>query len=559
MVSDEQKEDLVGLKLPFETERLLQVRTGKIKPLYHLPVKSAIYKNPHARPVKVTKLGCEGDEHAYEFHGGPDKALLHYCARHYETWKAECPGSEKHFTVGGFGENLVSTSANEQNICIGDILTIGPEVTVQVSLPRQPCFKLNHRFEVKDMAWQSQMKSRTGWYYRVLKEGYISPGDEIKLVERLNPKWTVAAVQHYLYREMKNFEVMAELVSLPGLGGESLTIFENRLKKNFENQDERMFGDDSVALEAWSNYKLVQKLRQTPRICSFVFEIVGEQSQTTSPKVEPGSHVRLKLGDKGDLIRAYSVVGGTKDRFELGVALADESRGGSLYLHKNAKVGDVFSVGKITTSFPLAPEADEHILIAGGIGITAFIPTAEKLKESGENFTLHLAVRSTHEVPFRERLSKLGKSLVIYDKERGRRLDLARIMSKVTTNTHVYCCGSPRLMDDVAATAKRYGLAEEQIHFEAFAITTSGDPFTAALLTSQKTIQVPATRSLLEALREAGIDVPSSCEAGSCGTCRVQVAKGRIDHRGTGLLESDKASAMLACSSRGIGHIELEL
>ncbi|EXJ62439.1 hypothetical protein A1O7_02874 [Cladophialophora yegresii CBS 114405] len=422
------------------------------------------------------------------------------------------------------------------NICIGDILTIGPEVTVQVSLPRQPCFKLNHRFEVKDMAWQSQMKSRTGWYYRVLKEGYISPGDEIKLVERLNPKWTVAAVQHYLYREMKNFEVMAEL-----------------------NQDERMFGDDSVTLEAWSDYKLVQELRQTPRICSFVFEVVGEQSQTTSLKVEPGSHVRLKLGDKGDLIRAYSVVGGTKDRFELGVALADESRGGSLYLHKNAKVGEVFSVGKIATSFPFAPEADEHILIAGGTGITAFLPTAEKLKESGENFTLHLAVRSTHKVPFRERLSKLGKSLVIYDKERGRRLDLARIMCRVTTNPHVYCCGSPRLMDDVAATAKRYGLAEEQIHFEAFAVTTSGDPFTAALLTSQKTIQVPARRSLLEALREAGIDVPSSCEAGSCGTCRVQVAKGRIDHRGTGLLESDKASAMLACSSRGIGHIELEL
>ncbi|EXJ89314.1 hypothetical protein A1O3_02380 [Capronia epimyces CBS 606.96] len=546
---------LAELKRPFQTEKLLQVRTGKVKPLYHLPVKSAIYKNPHTQPVQVTALGCVGDEQAYEFHGGPDKALLHYCARHYETWKEECPESQERFTVGGFGENLVSISANEQNICIGDVLTIGPEVQVQVSLPRQPCFKLNHRFEVKNMAWQSQMKSRTGWYYRVLKEGYISAGDEIRLMDRPNPNWSVAAVQHYLYRDMKNFEVMAELVTLPGLGAESRTIFENRLKKNFENQDERMFGDDSLALEAWSDYKLVEKVRQTSRICSFVFEAVDQH--LPDHNVEPGSHVRLKLG--GKLMRAYSVVSGTRNRFELGVALADDSRGGSLHLHQKVKTGDVISVSQIVTSFPLAPDADEHILIAGGIGVTAFLLAAEQMKKSGENFTLHLAVRSAHDVPFRERLADLGLKVIVHDKRAGRRLDLAQVVSKATTNTHIYCCGSSRLMDAVATAAKQYGLADEQVHFEAFAIPTTGDPFTADLVVSKKTVEVPSTQTLLEALRDAGIDVPSSCEAGSCGTCRVNVARGRIDHRGTGLLDSDKEFAMLACSSRGVGHIELEL
>ena len=102
-------------------------------------------------------------------------------------------------------------------------------------------------------------------------------------------------------------------------------------------------------------------------------------------------------------------------------------------------------------------------------------------------------------------------------------------------------------------------LPQDQVHFEAFEIAATGDPFTAELLSSQKTIEVSSSKTLLEALREAGIEVPSSCEAGNCGTCRVNVAKGRVDHRGTGLLDSDKEIAMLACASRGVGSIVLEL
>ena len=219
-------------------------------------------------------------------------------------------------------------------------MNIGEEVQVQVSLPRQPCFKLNHRFEVKDMAWQSQMKSRTGWYYRILREGHVNPGDEIRLVKRLNPTWTVAAVQHYLYREMRNFEAMEELVHLEGLGSESRTIFENRLRKEFENQDQRMFGDDSLALDAWSAYRLVEKSRETSRISKFVFEAV--EPGETDHKVEPGSHVRLKLG--GKLMRAYSVVGGTKNRFALGVALESQSPRRLAIPAQDSKIG--------ATSFP---------------------------------------------------------------------------------------------------------------------------------------------------------------------------------------------------------------
>jgi MOSC domain-containing protein YiiM len=150
------------LQSPFSGERIVQIRTGKIKPLYKLPVTSAIYKSPRKDVVYVTLLDCERDEHAYEFHGGPDKALHQYCSSRYAIWKSDHPQSAHHFNIGGFGENLVGSIANERNVCIGDMCQIGEEVEVQVSLPRQPCFKLYHRFEVKDMSQPSQEKSRTG-------------------------------------------------------------------------------------------------------------------------------------------------------------------------------------------------------------------------------------------------------------------------------------------------------------------------------------------------------------------------------------------------------------
>lgn len=144
------------LEEPWVRDELVEVRTGKAKPVFGLPVQSAIFKSVRYGSVSVDALGCHGDEHVYEFHGGLDKALLQYCSQHYDTWSEELPGSAHLFRIGGFGENLVARRANERNTCIGDIIRIGPEVIAQVSLPRQPCYKLNHRFQEKNLSRFSQ-------------------------------------------------------------------------------------------------------------------------------------------------------------------------------------------------------------------------------------------------------------------------------------------------------------------------------------------------------------------------------------------------------------------
>jgi ferredoxin-NADP reductase len=259
----------------------------------------------------------------------------------------------------------------------------------------------------------------------------------------------------------------------------------------------------------------------------------------------------------GKLVRAYSVVGGNSKRFELGVSLSPESRGGSRYLHEQAQEGDVLTASRITTSFPLATDADEHIIIAAGIGITAFLPAFKYLQERQQRFHLHYA--HVGEMPFASQINALGPNATIYDKTQGQRFDIPAVISRTQDRSHIYICGPQRLMDDVVATAKKYSLPDSSVHLEQFTVTTSGDPFTVELRESKKTIEVGATQSLLDALRAAGMDVDASCEVGNCGTCKVDVCAGRVEHKGTGLLEDEKGEAMLSCVSRGVGRIVLDL
>lgn len=541
---------------PFEPIPLIHLRTGKIRAVFNKAgMTSAIHKSPLAFPVTIAESGIVGDEHAYLPHCSPDKAVHHYSSAHYRQWAAEIPESAHMFKPGAFGENLFSDELDETKLCIGDKIRIGG-VLLEVSEPRAPCFKLNHRFQVKNMANRVQTLLRSGWLYRVLQPGDVEEGAMIELMERVHPEWSVARVAYYLFLERDDKVINEEIAALAELGEDIKSRFELRLKKNqLEDEAGRLFGGEEEKMDTWNEYRLVEKRRETGTITAFIFESVEVLAEQDVKPVEPGSHVRVKLG--GKLVRAYSVVGGTSKRFELGIALEPESRGGSKYMHTETKAGDVLTFSRITTSFPLAKDADKHIIIAGGIGITAFLAATEYLRTTKQNYELHFAVSS--EVPFAAQIEALGTKAKVYNKSLGQRLDLAKIIASADPTKQIYCCGPQRLMDEVASVAKQYGVSEASVHFEQFAIATSGDPFTAELKQSGKTLEVGSTQSLLDVLRTVGMDIDSSCEVGNCGTCRVDVCSGRVEHRGTGLVEEEKKDSMLSCVSRGVGRIVLDL
>ncbi|RYP74180.1 hypothetical protein DL770_007646 [Monosporascus sp. CRB-9-2] len=569
----------IDLFTPFERDTVLEVRTSKMKTMPGLTIESGIDKRERAGRIPVSFLGLEDDEHDPTFHGGKDKAIHGYCSSHYPSWRAEFPAAASRFRPGGFGENLVTARMNERNVCIGDIVSVGDDgVLLQVSLPRQPCFKLNHRFQLKNFAPNTYKLSRTGWYYRVLHEGTIQAGDEIRLVERKWPQWTIERVQEYLHRNQDDAAMNEELSKIEAMGDEARGAFLKRVAK-FKAKQKRATASGAAAVapeedgmaaavEKWRDYRIVEKKTQTPRIASFVLEAVDLLPQEAGDggwAVLMGAHARLRL--PGGLMRTYSIVSGSSaDRFELGVALADpvRGRGGSAYLHRIARTGSVLKVGRITTDVKPAGLASCHVFVVGGIGITAFLSMIEAYRAIHWDTTLHYAVRDAADVPFRDRVvDGLGDSLRLYDASRGERMDVAAIFRSLPWNAHVYVCGPLRMMEEAKRAARECGLGEDEVHFEAFEAETGGDPFEVEVVNKGggRVLRVGSEETLLEVLRrEFGDgDVASSCEVGNCGTCKIAVRSGRVDHRGTALLENEKADSMLSCVSRGIGRITVEV
>ncbi|HLP66560.1 MAG TPA: MOSC domain-containing protein [Rhizobium sp.] len=190
------------------------VLTGRASRLPGSDALSGIAKSPVDRPLALGREGLEGDEQAdRRVHGGVEKAVHHYPFDHYALWRSELGPLPPLLTSGGFGENISTTGLTETTVAVGDIFRLGTAI-LQVSQGRQPCWKLNRRFGVPDMARRVQQTGRTGWYYRVLQPGTVGSGDRLELNERVAPAWTLHRLWHTLYVDRLNLRELASIAAL---------------------------------------------------------------------------------------------------------------------------------------------------------------------------------------------------------------------------------------------------------------------------------------------------------------------------------------------------------
>lgn len=160
----------------------LNIALPKTVMIHDQAVLTGIYKLPVQRAVWLTKLGLHGDDQADKsVHGGEHQAIYSYPLEHYAYWQTAQKLSD--LAYGTFGENLTTRGMNEDNLQIGDILKIG-EATVQITMPRIPCFKFGHKINRPDILEPFLKSGRSGFYQRVLFEGYIKAGDQISLIDR---------------------------------------------------------------------------------------------------------------------------------------------------------------------------------------------------------------------------------------------------------------------------------------------------------------------------------------------------------------------------------------
>jgi MOSC domain-containing protein YiiM len=178
---------------------------------------SAIFKHPVAGPVAIGPQGLAGDEVAdKQHHGGIDMAIHHYPHDHYAAWADEIGPHELLSAPGGFGENVTTEGLIEDDVWIGDRYRLGSAL-VEVSQGRQPCWKIDHKFQRKGMTARVVETVRSGWYYRVIEPGAVAEGDALELVERGNDGWSVALVFRTMFHKGASAPQLVGLAKLERL------------------------------------------------------------------------------------------------------------------------------------------------------------------------------------------------------------------------------------------------------------------------------------------------------------------------------------------------------
>lgn len=289
------------------------------------------------------------------------------------------------------------------------------------------------------------------------------------------------------------------------------------------------------------------------------------RSDAPLPKWTPGAHIDVVL--PSGRIRPYSLCGDPMDRraYRIAVLKEESGLGGSKEIHETPITGKTLDLLPPRNHFPLVDDAQAHLLIAGGIGITPILAMARHLESIGADWRAIYTARTFSRSAFAHELVSINASHVtlVASDETGK-LDFPAILAQTPPATVVYCCGPAVLISSVLHACQtthrleveRFGAAPPDERAPAALSPADGAERAIDVILKRTgcTLRVPATRTILEVIRERIPDIPFSCEEGYCGTCETGVLEGTPDHRDTVLGQAERASgnSMMTCVSRAL-------
>ncbi|MGJ0492814.1 2Fe-2S iron-sulfur cluster-binding protein [Methylobacter sp.] len=273
------------------------------------------------------------------------------------------------------------------------------------------------------------------------------------------------------------------------------------------------------------------------------------------PGFEAGAHltvpVRLSNGELST--RHYSICSDPANKrvYEIAVLREENGRGGSIAVHEQFALGLRLKCGLPRNNFTLHADSRPAILIAGGIGITPIKAMAHSLQaQQARDFQIHYAVRSETDAAYLDPLKQaFGDRLTVYASDQNSRLNPGELLSASPPDAVFYLCGPNRLVEAITAAARLQAKDEDSVRVERFSvrIALKDQPIVVELKRSKQLIQVEAGQSILDAVREAGVDALYDCRVGNCGSCAVKVLEGVPDHRDSVLSKAEKERAGLMC------------
>lgn len=290
------------------------------------------------------------------------------------------------------------------------------------------------------------------------------------------------------------------------------------------------------------------------------FELVDLQGAPL-PAFTAGAHIDIHLG--GGIIRQYSLSNDPAEthRYVVAVLREQNGSGGSIAFHDQFKAGQILEISVPRNNFPLADGVDRHIFLAGGIGITPIRAMIYASLSRCEPFELIYCTRSAERTAFRDELVEMDEVTIHHDAgDPSKSFDLMNCLKEHQLGTHIYYCGPPGFMRAVEIAAAHWPVANR--HFEYFmapkadpvalgnAVPHSNFAFQVKVNSTGAVYDIPENKSIIQVLREKGIEVETSCEAGLCGTCLTRYLDGAPEHHDLILNDEQRSTHVLICCAR---------
>ena len=305
------------------------------------------------------------------------------------------------------------------------------------------------------------------------------------------------------------------------------------------------------------NYNLRVTVNEKIKISDNIIRLKLKSIKDQLPTFHAGAHIDIKL--QNGLTRQYSLTNGPgeTDHYSIAVKIEKDGRGGSKAISENISVGDTLAISSPHNSFPLLRNSKHIIFLAGGIGITPLLSMAKVMSSMRLSFELHHFTNSIDRSAFQHDLKILLNNTKTYtDLSIQQTLSkIKSILKKPSVSNKIYVCGPGEMIQNTIKLGIKLGWHESNIQYEYFKNKNEIDTtsqFKIELARSALSLDVPPGKSILQILKENGVNLVSSCEQGACGTCKVRVIDGDIEHQDVFLNSFEKAegNVMLTCVSR---------
>jgi len=585
--------------------RLLSVNVGLPRDIgwKGRTVHTAVWKNPVPGRCHVARLNLDGDGQGdLAGHGGEQRAVFVYQIESYRYWQEQLKRTD--FVYGQFGENFTIEGLPDDSVCIGDRYQIGSAL-FEITQPRVTCYRVGIRMNEPRMPALLTSSGRPGFYFRVMREGEVGPGDEIVKVGEAKEQMTVAEINALLYSPNHPRDRLERALHIEALSPGWRSSFEALVEGLTTGAG---IGNPGLAPPA-AAHPVARGFRplavtainqESADVLSLTMQSPDAQPL---PRALPGQYVVLRLlltAGGPPLFRSYSLSGAlSTERYRISVKVEPNGKGGT-YLRDHVRVGAALDVNSPRGSFILQSGERPVVLLSAGIGATPVLAMLHALaaaRSTRQVWWLH-AARDREHHPFAAEVRGLmlalthGRSHVCYSKpgsrdKMGEDFDATGHLSEsifnelgVPREADFYLCGPTRFMADMKEALASLGVPPQRIHVEIF---NGSEPMTPGVLSA--TTRAPhlpkddantgplvsfarsgiaahwnasAYQSILELAEACDVPVRWSCRTGVCHSCESGLVSGEVVY-GPEPLDKPAEGNLLVCCSQPIRDVVIDL